>query len=268
VHTILRNRLCTGQFEWNGKLVQGTHEPLVPIELWERVQGVFDGRSPRMPSAAGTTSLFSGLIACHACGCAVVGEIKKERYVYYHCTGYADKCQVNPATCRRHYCARGSVGKAVHRTARAVKVRRRSAEWVRDALHASHADERREHEEAIKRHQAEYKRLQTASTRCMSTSSMASSMRRSSRKCRTSGARSRIAALARSSGTRAPTNPTWTRGVQLLELARNASGCRKAGAARKTPPAQFRFYRTAPWEEGEVVATFRQPFDMIAGNCD
>jgi len=33
-------------------------------------------------------------------------------------------------------------------------------EWVRDALHASHADERREHEEAIKRHQAEFKRLQ------------------------------------------------------------------------------------------------------------
>src|SRR5712671_5765069 len=33
-------------------------------------------------------------------------------------------------------------------------------EWVRDALHASHADERRDHEEAIRRHQAEYKRLQ------------------------------------------------------------------------------------------------------------
>jgi site-specific DNA recombinase len=32
-------------------------------------------------------------------------------------------------------------------------------EWVRDALHASHADERREHEEAIKRHQAEHQRL-------------------------------------------------------------------------------------------------------------
>jgi site-specific DNA recombinase len=32
-------------------------------------------------------------------------------------------------------------------------------EWVREALHASHADERRDHEDAIKRHQAEYKRL-------------------------------------------------------------------------------------------------------------
>ncbi len=33
-------------------------------------------------------------------------------------------------------------------------------EWVRDALDASHADERRDHEEAIKRHPGEYKRLQ------------------------------------------------------------------------------------------------------------
>jgi len=32
--------------------------------------------------------------------------------------------------------------------------------WVRDALHASHADERREREGAIERLQAEHKRLQ------------------------------------------------------------------------------------------------------------
>ena len=32
-------------------------------------------------------------------------------------------------------------------------------EWMRDALHATHADQRREHKEVIKRHQAEYKRL-------------------------------------------------------------------------------------------------------------
>lgn len=72
----------------------------------------------------------------------MVGEIKKERYVYYHCIGYADKCQGSPVSCRRHY------------------VREEVLEWVRDALHASHADERREHEEVIKRHQAEYKPLQ------------------------------------------------------------------------------------------------------------
>ena len=37
VHTILRNRLYTGWFEWNGKLIQGKHEALVPVKVWERV---------------------------------------------------------------------------------------------------------------------------------------------------------------------------------------------------------------------------------------
>jgi site-specific DNA recombinase len=33
IHTILRNRLYTGWFEWNGKLIQGRHEALIPVEL-------------------------------------------------------------------------------------------------------------------------------------------------------------------------------------------------------------------------------------------
>ena len=46
VHSILRNRLYTGWFEWNGKLYQGKHEPLVSVDAWERVQGVMDGGTP------------------------------------------------------------------------------------------------------------------------------------------------------------------------------------------------------------------------------
>jgi hypothetical protein len=30
---------------------------------------------------------FSGLVYCGRCGCLLVGEMKKGRYVYYHCTG-------------------------------------------------------------------------------------------------------------------------------------------------------------------------------------
>ena len=43
VHTILRNRLYTGQFEWNGKLIQGKHEPLVS----DRAMGARAGRARR-----------------------------------------------------------------------------------------------------------------------------------------------------------------------------------------------------------------------------
>jgi site-specific DNA recombinase len=87
VHTILRNRLYTGWFEWNGKLIQGEHEALVPVELWERVQGVLDGRFAGKAKRCRHDFAFSGLIPCAQCGCAVVGEVKKQRYVYYHCTG-------------------------------------------------------------------------------------------------------------------------------------------------------------------------------------
>ena len=65
---------------------------------------------------------FSGLIACAKCGCAVVGEIKKQRYVYYHCTGYADNCQGNPDLLPSQIRARGGSGDSVHRTARPIEV--------------------------------------------------------------------------------------------------------------------------------------------------
>ena len=71
----------------------------------------------------------------------MVGEIKKQKYIYYHCTGYVEKCRGEPASCRRKY------------------VLKEGLEWVRAALHAMHADERHEHQEAIKWLQAEHRRL-------------------------------------------------------------------------------------------------------------
>ena len=60
VHTILRNRLYTGWFEWNGQLIQGKHEPLVSVELWERVQGVLDGRFAKKHRRGTHDFAFSG----------------------------------------------------------------------------------------------------------------------------------------------------------------------------------------------------------------
>ena len=92
VHTILRNRLYTGEFEWNGQLYPwASTSRSISRELWERVQGVLDGRHAKKNRRVKHDFAFSGLIACGHCGCSIVGEIKKQRYVYYHCTGYAIK---------------------------------------------------------------------------------------------------------------------------------------------------------------------------------
>ncbi len=123
-------------------------------------RGLLDGRFAKKAKRGKHDFAFSGLITCHACGCAVVGEIKKQRYIYYHCTRYSDKCQGNPASCRRKHVREEALEAEFTEFLGRLRVDDEVLEWMRDVLHASHADERCEHEEAIKRHQAEHKRIQ------------------------------------------------------------------------------------------------------------
>lgn len=69
----------------------GKYEGIVSKELWQEVQDVLDGRHLKRPKKRTHDFPSSGLITCGHCGCTMVGEIKKGRYVYYHCTGYKGK---------------------------------------------------------------------------------------------------------------------------------------------------------------------------------
>ena len=47
------------------------------MELWERVQGVLDGRFAKEGKRGRRDFAFSGLIACHPCGGAVAGVMPR-----------------------------------------------------------------------------------------------------------------------------------------------------------------------------------------------
>ncbi len=264
IHTILRNRLYTGWFEWNGKLYRGKHDVLVSVELWERVQGVLDGRHASKNRRMTHDFAFSGLIACAKCGCSVVGEIKKQQYVYYHCTGYADKCRDEPASCRRKYVREEVLERQFTELLGRLRFDDEVLEWVREALHASRADERREHEDAIKRLRGEYDRLQ-ARIDAMYIDKldgriggdffdrMAGQWREEQSRCLREIERCQEAEQS-----------YMDEGVRLLELAQNAQAL-----FERQPPREKRrlldfVLSNCSWEDGEVVATFRQPFDLLA----
>jgi site-specific DNA recombinase len=264
VHTILRNRLYTGWFEWNGKLIQGRHQPLVSAELWERVQGVLDGRNANKAKRGKHDFAFSSLIACAKCGCSVVGEIKKQRYVYYHCTGYADKCQGNPATCRRRHVREEILEQQFTECLGRLRFDDEALEWVRESLQASHADERREHEEAVGRLQAEHKRLGDRINAMYLDKldgrvdgaffdKMSDQWREQQNRCLREIVRHESAEQS-----------YMDEGVQILELAQNAQKLFE----RQEPSEKRRLLNfilsNCTWEDGEVVATFRQPFDLLA----
>ena len=264
VHSILRNRLYTGWFEWNGKLYQGKHESLVSVEMWERVQGVMDGRNASKHRRMTHDFAFSGLIACAKCGCSVVGEIKKQKYIYYHCTGYADKCRGEPASCRRKYVREEVLEQ--HFTALLGQLRfdDEVLEWVDEALHASHADERRERKEAIKRLRAEYDRLQARIDAMYIDKldgkiggdffdKMAGQWRDEQTRCLRDIERHQKAEQS-----------YMVEGVRILELVRNAQSLFERQPAREKRRLLNFVLSNCTWEDGEVVATFRQPFDSLA----
>ncbi|MGA7414548.1 MAG: recombinase family protein [Bryobacteraceae bacterium] len=92
VHQILRKRLYTGDFDWDGTTYAGTHEPLVTRESWQRVQDLLNARAANKTRKVKHDFAYTGLVHCGHCGCLMVGELKKGKYAYFHCTGNRGKC--------------------------------------------------------------------------------------------------------------------------------------------------------------------------------
>jgi site-specific DNA recombinase len=87
---LLKNPFYYGQFTWEGKRYAGTHQPLISLELFERVQANFKGHNHSKHRKHDFA--FAGLLHCAHDNCMVTAEIKKNRYIYYHCTEYRGKC--------------------------------------------------------------------------------------------------------------------------------------------------------------------------------
>lgn len=86
IELILHNPFYIGTFEYNGKRYENAaHEPIISPELFNAVQNVLNAQFIARPQI--NDFLFLGLFKCLSCGCSITGEIKKNKYIYYHCTG-------------------------------------------------------------------------------------------------------------------------------------------------------------------------------------
>jgi DNA invertase Pin-like site-specific DNA recombinase len=89
---LLKSPFYTGLFVWEGKTYQGTHIPLISKAQFDTVQTVFRGHNKSRYRKR--EFAFRGLLTCAYDNCLVTAEIKKEKYVYYRCTGHRGKCEL------------------------------------------------------------------------------------------------------------------------------------------------------------------------------
>ena len=153
IHKLLQNPTYHGEFIFKGTLYEGNYEPLISKDLFDRVQTVMQQKSQHPTRQQKYEWAFQGMLTCGHCGCALTAEIKKQRYVYYHCTGNRGKCP-------KKYVREEHIANQFTEALRKLKLDEDVLKWVIEALKASHQDERRYHDEQIAKLQEWYKTLQ------------------------------------------------------------------------------------------------------------
>jgi DNA invertase Pin-like site-specific DNA recombinase len=87
---LLSNPFYIGLMRAGGQLHPGSHPPLVSTAVFDRVQELLHSAS--RPRKIRREFRYSGTLACGACGGAVIGDVKKGRYVYYRCSHRQGHC--------------------------------------------------------------------------------------------------------------------------------------------------------------------------------
>lgn len=257
IHKILRNRIYCGDFDFDGKTYAGKYEPIVSRDLWAKVQDVANGRNRTKPGPVRRDFAFSNLIKCGHCGCAMVGELKKQRYIYYHCTGYRGKC---PEPYTREEILEERFGQLL----KGLRFPNEILEWIVTALRESHVDEKAFHDEAIARLQAEYRRLQSRID-AMYLDKLDGRIDVAFFDSKSAEWRAEQDRLLRDVETHQNANQTYVEeGVQLLHLAQRAHELfERQVAAEKRRLLSF-LLSNCVWKGGVLTAEYRQPFDMLA----
>lgn len=112
LHRILSNTFYIGKLNWKGKTYDGSHDPLVSKELFNKVQIVLAKRSQSSSHQVKEEKLFQGMIKCSVCGRTLTPDVKKGKYIYYFCKSSVGK----NATCSnkkyiREYVVTASINK-------------------------------------------------------------------------------------------------------------------------------------------------------------
>jgi hypothetical protein len=248
-HTLLA-RLYMGDFDWHGKTYHGIHQPLVSRELWERVQQLLNERSAARYRKAKHTFAFSRLITCGYCGCSLVGDIKKGRYVYYHCSGYK-------GICPDRYVREEVLEERFVKLLKSLTFDESVLHWITEALRESHSDEKRFHDEAITRLQTEYTRLQ-GRLDAIYVDKLDGRIDAAFYDRKVAEWQTEQTRLLRDIEKHQVANHSYLAdGVRLLELARKAAGLFQAQpAGGKRQLLEF-LLSNCTWKSGELKATFR-----------
>lgn len=141
VHNLLRNPVYHGWFKWNGKIIKGSHEPIIDKTLFDKAQEAL-GTKPMVKYKRNYP--FGSLIKCGTCGCTVGGGLyKKNKYTYYRCNNSRVKH-------KPHYFEEGKLFETFKDKLKSIQVSCEHFATIKDGLLAYNEDLTKDYSSKIK----------------------------------------------------------------------------------------------------------------------
>ncbi len=229
------------------------------MDLFERVQDALNSRHKKKLRRVKNEFAFSTLVRCGHCGCALTGDIKKGRYIYYLLSLHR---LLGP--CAEPYVPEAVLSGKFSELLRQLDIGEVPLQLVSEGLKSSHVDQAEEHSEAIKRLQAEYDRIQSRIQAMYVDKldgkvdpgmfeNLSVNWRKQQDQCLRDIERHQSA-----------DQHYLEEGVTMLEMARNAQRL----FDNEQPMEKRRLLNfvvsNSTWANGELKATLREPFGFIA----
>ena len=86
VHKMLQNRVYVGLVRWKGEEFRGSHEPLVSVDTFARVQSILHSRAQSREKPSRHTHYLRGTLFCKRCGSSMgFVKAKGQQYHYFFC---------------------------------------------------------------------------------------------------------------------------------------------------------------------------------------
>jgi site-specific DNA recombinase len=254
INSMLKNPFYTGDFIWKGKRYQGKHPPIVDKEVFRRVQGVIEQRNDTR--AVSHRFAYTGLLKCAHCGCGITAEIKKERYIYYHCS-------FDKGNCDASYVREEELEKQFEGILKDLSFSPEAFEWMREALRQSAQEKAEYNKRAIERLNAQYAKLQNRIDQIY-LDKLDGEIEEGFYKKHVSLWRKEQAAIRNRIERHEKADQNYIeQGIRLLEIARNALGFYKTHSQEERA-ILLRFILQEPkLEKEKVLPAFRAPFDII-----
>jgi site-specific DNA recombinase len=151
IHQLITDPFYIGKNRWNGIVYDGKHVPLIPPELFERVQKRLHSKGT--PKYSKHLYLFNKFIHCKECKGLITWEIHKG-IIYGHCNHYRPCSQ-------RLWVTEEEVEKQLTHLFDTLQIKsKRLMEWIRKALKESYKDQSFYHASSMSEWEKQLKQAQ------------------------------------------------------------------------------------------------------------